>query len=233
MQCWKGPLPSPDIRTIEDMRLVLADPSCWETGPLYYMYRDLARTPEDRAWLSCHSLRYDITIISARTLCGEYPKTKGHYHPAAPSGIGYPEIYQVLEGKAHYLLQTRDLSDVILVHAEAGDFVLVPPSYGHVTINSGPSDLVMANMVSSAFTSDYRDYELLRGGAYYELSDGRWIRNPAYPHTPPVRSFSAAGIRHRLLFSCDKLYDLVGGGDLLFVNFPEQYPDMVWVYQGD
>jgi glucose-6-phosphate isomerase, archaeal len=233
MQCWKGPMPSPDIRTIEDMRLVLADPSCGETGPLYYMYRDLARTFEDRVWLSRHSLRYDITIISSRTFCGEYAKTKGHYHPAAPSGIGYPELYQVLEGKAHYLLQTRDLSDVILVRAEAGDLVLVPPSYGHVTINPGPSDLVMANMVSSAFTSDYRDYEQRRGGVYYELSDGRIIRNPAYPHAPPIRSHCAADIRHRMGFSCAELYDLVGGEDLLFLNFPGRYPELFRVYQGD
>jgi glucose-6-phosphate isomerase len=233
MECWKGPLPSPDIRTIEDMRLVLAAPSCRETGPLYSMYRDLARTPEDRVWLSRHSLRYDITIISSRTLCGEYAKTKGHHHPAAPSGIRFPELYQVLEGKAHYLLQTRDLSDVILVQAEAGDFVLVPPSYGHVTINPGPSDLVMANMVSSAFTSDYRDYEQLRGGAFYEMSDGRMIRNPAYDHVPPLRSFHAADIGHRMGFSCDALYDLVGGGELLFLNFPERYPDLFRVYQGD
>jgi hypothetical protein len=37
----------------------------------------------------------------------------------------------------------------------------------------------MANMVSSTFTSEYQDYEQLRGGAYYEMSDGRIIRNPA------------------------------------------------------
>jgi glucose-6-phosphate isomerase len=215
------------------MRLVLADPSCRETGPLYFMYRDLARTPVDRAWFTRQSLRYDITIIPPRILCGEHAKTKGHYHPAAPSGIGYPELYQVLEGKAHYLLQTKDLSDVILIQAETGDFVLVPPSYGHVTINPGPSDLVMANMVSSAFTSDYRHYEQLRGGAYYELSNGRMIRNPAYQQPPPIRSLCASDIRHRMGISCDELYSLVGGEAILFLNFPERYLDMFRVYQGD
>lgn len=233
MKYWKGPLPSPDIRTIEDMHPVLADPSCRETGPLYAMYRDLACTPEDHAWLSRHHLRYDITVISPRNLCGEYAKTKGHYHPAAPSGVGYPELYQVLAGEAHYLLQTRDLSDVILVQATAGDFVLVPPSYGHVTINPGLSDLVMANMVSSAFTSDYRDYEKLRGGAWYELSDGRMVQNPACPAAPEARFVGAADIRDRMGFPRDELYDLVGGEDLLFLNFPERFPDLFRVYQGD
>jgi glucose-6-phosphate isomerase len=233
MQCWKGPLPSPDIRSIEDIWPVLANHSCRETGPLYYMYRNLAATPEDRTWLSNHSLRYDITVISSRTLCGEYAKTKGHYHPAAPSGHSYPELYQVLEGKAHYLLQMRDLSEVILVHAGEGDFVLIPPSYGHVTINPGSTDLIMANMVSSAFTSEYQDYEQLRGGAYYEMSDGRMIRNPAYNHVPSLRSFDATDIRDRLGFPCSGLYDLVGGGNLSFLNFPEQHLETFRVYQGD
>jgi len=40
-----------------------------------------------------------------------------------------------------------------------GDTVFIPPGYGHVTIN--PSDhrtLVMANVVSNAFLSEYRLY---------------------------------------------------------------------------
>jgi glucose-6-phosphate isomerase len=139
----------------------------------------------------------------------------------------------VLEGKAHYLLQMRDLSDVILVHADEGDFVLIPPSYGHVTINPGPSDLVMANIVSSAFTSEYQDYEQLKGGAYYEMSDGRIIRNPIYKHVPPVRLFDATDIRNRLGFAFSGLYNLVGGGNLSFLNFPERHPEMFRVYQGD
>ena len=51
MRCWwNGALPAPGIRTIRDMRSVLAAPSCRVTDPLYYMYRDLARleaTPVD------------------------------------------------------------------------------------------------------------------------------------------------------------------------------------------
>ena len=117
-------------------------------------------------------LRFDITVIPPQTLCGEYIKTKGHYHPADPYGNGYPEIYEVLEGEAHYLIQTADCSDVVLIAAGAGDVVVVPSGYGHVTINpSKKLVLEMANIVSSRFSSDYHGYE--RSGT--ELLFLRWI----------------------------------------------------------
>ena len=39
-------------------------------------------------------------------LGSEYVKTVGHYHPPVPgTDVSYPEIYQVLDGSATYLLQ--------------------------------------------------------------------------------------------------------------------------------
>ncbi|NYT16929.1 MAG: glucose-6-phosphate isomerase, partial [Methanomicrobiales archaeon] len=152
--------------------------------------------------------------------------------PASPTGVPYPEIYEVLEGRAHYLLQKKDLSDIIMVHAEKSDIVVVPPGYGHVTINPGTSDLVMANLVSSSFTSEYGDYERLRGGAYYELSGGRLSKNPAYPDLPLLRSFSASQIRSRLPLPPGRLYELVGSDHLTFLNFPEKEGGMFSLYQG-
>ena len=58
---------------------------------------------------------YDLTVIPSRDLCGEWVKTKGHYHPKNPAGTGYPEIYEVIEGEVHYLLQSRKLDDVVLI----------------------------------------------------------------------------------------------------------------------
>ncbi len=73
----------------------------------------------------------------------------------------------MLAGEAQFLLQKRDLSDVVVVSGAAaagdgnggggsgGDTVFIPPGYGYVTIN--PSDhrtLVMANVVSDAFLSE-------------------------------------------------------------------------------
>ena len=107
-------------------------------------------------WLHHHNLRYDLTVIPSCEICGEWVKTKGHYHPKNPAGIGYPEIYEVIEGQVHYLLQSRNLDDVVIISAQAGDLVIIPPEYGHVSINpSQDSALVMANIVSTAFESEY------------------------------------------------------------------------------
>ena len=114
MFSWDGPLPPPRLRTIEEIRNVLMEPACECREPLYFMYRDLSKNREDGQWLRDQGLRYDITVIPARTLCGEYVKTKGHHHPVNGKGVPYPEIYEVLEGEAHYLLQTRSADDVRL-----------------------------------------------------------------------------------------------------------------------
>ncbi|WP_157199787.1 glucose-6-phosphate isomerase family protein [Methanogenium cariaci] len=163
-------LPEPQIRTIGQMRPVLAEAGCSASGPLYFMYRNLARSAGDREWLKANRIRFDYTVIPPMTLCGgEFAKTKGHYHPAAPDATGYPELYQVLSGRAEYLLQTRDASDVIVVRAGPGDVVLVPPGYGHVTINPADTELCMVNLVSEEFESEYATYESSRGGSVLPL----------------------------------------------------------------
>ena len=93
------------------------------------------------------NIRYDITIIPPGMLGREYIKTAGHYHPLVPGGsVTYPELYEVLEGEALYLLQRQDLGDVVAINASAGDKVLVPPNYGHITINGSNKKLKMATL---------------------------------------------------------------------------------------
>ena len=200
------------------------DPSCECGEPLYLMYRDLSRTREDGQWLRDQDLRYDVTVIPARTLCGEYVKTKGHHHPENGNRVPYPEIYEVLEGEAHYLLQTRSTDDVRLVQAGPGDIILIPPGYGHVTINPGSATLVMANIVSTLFESDYSVYEELRGAAYFELEGGRLVKNPRYSGAAGIRTLKASEQKGTGSLPARPLYDLIGTGSLGFLNRPEDYP---------
>ena len=232
---WDGDLPGPTVRTMAEMRPVLAVPSCGYESPLYFMYRDLAKSDADWQWLYRHRLRYDITVIPPADLCGEWVKTKGHYHPKNPAGVGYPEIYEVIGGRAHYLMQSRALDDVVLMSAEAGDIVIIPPEYGHITINpTGDETLVMANIVSTAFESEYGDYEHRGGAAYYEMRTGELRKNPRYPPVPPVRHMqpkSGTGI-HRILDQ--PLYSLIGHTDALaFLNHPEEFLPVLGVLLKD
>jgi glucose-6-phosphate isomerase len=226
MFSWDGPLPPPRVRTIEEIRNVLMEPACECREPLYFMYRDLSKNREDGQWLRDQGLRYDITVIPARTLCGEYVKTKGHHHPVNRKGVSYPEIYEVLEGEAHYLLQTRSADDVRLVLAGPGDQVLIPPGFGHVTINPGGVTLVMANIVSTLFESDYSVYERLRGAAYFELEGGGFTRNPRYPDAAGIRTMKAPDQKGTGSLPARPLYDLIRTGSLGFLNRPEDYPEL-------
>jgi glucose-6-phosphate isomerase len=195
------------------------------------MYRDLARSDADWQWLHAHHLRYDLTVIPPGNICGEYVKTKGHYHPENAQGVGYPEIYEVLEGTVHYLLQSRSLDDVAFISADAGDIVIIPPGYGHVSINpSSEMTLSMANIVSTAFESEYQQYENLQGAAYYEMIGGELKKNPQYPKVPPARWLDAASGRGKHRFWKGPIYTLIGNEDALaFLNHPEEYSGILSV----
>jgi glucose-6-phosphate isomerase, archaeal len=232
---WDGELPPPAVRTISEMRPVLANPSCRCDDPLYFMYRDLAKSDADWHWLRTHHLRYDLTVIPPRDLCGEWVKTKGHYHPDNAAGVGYPEIYEVVEGRAHYLLQSKSIDDVVMIDAVAGELVIIPPGYGHITINPAKDEtLVMANIVSTAFESEYAEYENLHGAAYYELTSGELKKNRNYTALPPVRhihSKSGQGV-HRIVQG--PIYNLIGNaGAVEFLNHPEEYMDIFRVLLKD
>ncbi|HEX3001731.1 MAG TPA: glucose-6-phosphate isomerase family protein [Methanoregula sp.] len=222
---WDGELPPPAVRTTDDMRPVLADPLCNCNAPLYYMYRDLAKSDADWKWLHAHHLRYDLTVIPPRDLCGEWVKTKGHYHPKNPAGVGYPEMYEVLEGQAHYLLQSQDLLDIVMIHATAGDVVIIPPGYGHISINPSKEEtLIMANIVSTSFESEYGEYVSRNGAAYFELCSGEIRKNPRYPRVPPIRMVKPRSGHgdHRIVRG--PLYGLIGNAEALaFLNSPERY----------
>lgn len=218
---WESCLPEPATRTISDMMPVLAFPGSYPDKILYFMYRNLSENEKDKEWLSAHLLRFDLTRIPPGTISGEFVKTKGHYHPAAADGRGYPELYQVITGSAHYLMQKSNLSDIVVVEACPGDVVLIPPDYGHVTINPSSEELLMSNIVSDAFTSIYGHYEDKQGGAYYEFENDGWKLNPSYGEIIGIR-FAKPKKRNDLgIPSGRSIYELIGDDEkLAFLNKP-------------
>lgn len=189
------PAVTPNVRHLSDMRPVLADPAATGPDELYFMYRGVAR-PGHRPLLAKLGIRYDVTVLAPEALGNEPVKTYGHYHPALPgTTLSYPEIYEVLHGRALYLLQREEaggdrIEDFIAVEAGAGQKVLIPPGYGHVTVNAGGDWLVMANLVEATFDSIYEPFHRRRGAAYHALSyrNGLTLEpNPAYGQVPAVR----------------------------------------------
>jgi glucose-6-phosphate isomerase len=170
---------TPDIRHLNDMKEVLYDQEWVKTAPnyeLYYMYRGLKEE---------NGLRYDITIIPARMLGKEYVKTKGHYHVHDRG-----ELYVVLEGEGIFLLQKEEKGQIIdayYIRGEEGDFIPIPPQYGHITINPSNKDLKMANWVSKKCKSDYSCIGQMKGACYYYLESG-WVKNKNYNNVPNLSS---------------------------------------------
>lgn len=169
----------PDIRFLNDMKGVICDQKWAKTAPnfeLYYMYRAIEKKD---------GLRYDITEIPPRMLGQEFVKTKGHSHSAT-----FGEIYIVLEGEALYLIQNyrnNEIEDVYAVRAKKGEVVVVPPHYGHVTINPSAKDtLKEANWVCESCQNIYDGFLEKKGACYYYTLQG-WIKNENYARIPKLR----------------------------------------------
>ncbi len=161
-------------RKLSEMKDVLMNNIKGEDIDMYYMFREIYAKDK---------LRYDITLIPSRTTAGEFAKTYGHCHPPAEENLTYPEVYQVLRGKALFILQEEleNLRTIVsIIDASEGDILLIPPNHCHVTINPGEKDLVLANVVSTEFSSVYEKFKENRGAAYYYTEDRELVQNSNY-----------------------------------------------------
>jgi len=226
----------PDVRTVKQMRPVLADSvNLMDSQGLYDMYREACRS-QDREAFERRSLRYDITVVPPVMLGSEYNKTLGHYHPdSVRPPLSYPELYEVLHGTAHYLLQKRkagtlEIERCFLVETRHGEKAIMPPDYGHVTINAGKEPVVMDNIVERTFKSVYEPYVQRKGAAYYLMSgaDGRPAekQNAAFADLPALEKIRAPEF-NRMVNA--ELADFLDGGFNyeLFVKNPDSFGFLV------
>ncbi len=231
-----GKTAEPSVRRTDDMKKVIYDKGWLENAgnlDLYYMYSDLSLSRMDKEIIKKNGLRYDITIIPPRVLGVEYVKTAGHYHPPVPEAkLSYVEVYEVLNGEAHYLLQkcqNDDVRDVVLIKAEKGDKVIIPPDYGHVTINPSNKELRMCNWVARNFSPIYEPVKEKGGAAYFELVTG-FVKNENYGSVPELRfleptNFSEVGLRKNR-----EMYGLIRENPALleFLIKPQDYE---WLFE--
>lgn len=168
----------PEIRFLNDMKGVVYDQEWLKKTAnfeIYYMYRGVKTKGE---------LRYDITKIKAKMLGKEFPKTKGHEHLK-----NFQEVYKVFKGKAIFLFQkyrNNKIEDVYAVRAKTGAVIIVPPYYGHITINPSKEELIIANWISKKCKNSYNLFEKRQGACYYYTKSG-WIKNKNYKKVPGLR----------------------------------------------
>ncbi len=225
----------PAIRMLFDIKDVIYDREWLRRATnieLYYMYRELSLSRNDALTMKEHNLRYDITVIPPRMLGCEFVKTAGHYHPKiAGTAMTFPEIYEVLSGEAQYLLQKPEddkINDVILIKAGAGDKVIIPPGYGHLTVNSSSKVLKMANWVARDFESIYEPIKEKGGGAYFILDKGL-VKNPRYDSVPEIQLLKPPRIKELGLEKNREMYGLVRDiRNLEFLIKPQEYG---WLFE--
>lgn len=201
---------APNVRFLRDLKEVLCDRSLMNTGdpdtPLYYMYRD-AKRDTDSDIFDVAQLRFDVTIMEQFRLGVERNKTLGHYHKIGSGGFSYPEVYEVIQGEADYILQQVNqgqVIEVVLLQAKQGDIVFIPSGYWHVTSNAGDGLLVMSNLVSKHVEGEYEPVKNRGGLAYFDLVDGSLKVNEKYRDVPPIKRMTPRQTFER--FTDERLY---------------------------
>lgn len=201
---WDGP----GQRCFGDLRAVVAAPDAVEAiadDVAYYTYRDVRQW--DETGLAANGLRYDVTVTLPGEIGGEHIKTAGHYHALDVNGVSWPEIYDVLSGEAAFVLQKTEgdpsgdpeVTRGVVIVAGPGDRLVIPPDYGHVTVNIGTTPLVVADLVATTSSNHYQGYAARQGGAVRIMAvpgeddafEAEW--NPAYPEVDGGIEVVAAG----------------------------------------
>jgi len=225
----------PNVRMLFDIKDVIYDRkwlSSSDNFELYYMYRNLSLSKKDAQVIKEHGLRYDITVIPPGMLGCEFVKTAGHYHPFVPgTDVTFSEVYEVISGQAHYVMQKPDndsVKDVILVKAQQGDKVIIPPGYGHFTINASNKILRMANWVAQDFEAIYSPIKEKGGGAYFILKDGM-VKNPSYHDIPDLRLSEPTNIKEIGFIKNKEMYGLVR--DIEKLKFLTQPHEFGWLFE--
>lgn len=213
----------PKTRMLDEAKEVYQEKNA-EDRELYWMYRYFEGADKEDLFEK-HKLEYDITVLSAGKVGEEFIKTAGHYHGYVPgTEITYPEVYEVLKGEIEYLLQTRPDADgnvdVVVVSTEVGDKVVVPPNYGHVSINKGKTVAVSSNLqyIDLPASADYETFETYAGGALF-LTDSGWENNKEYT----IRSLRKVTPREKFEWGLEKEKPLYTS----FTENPEKFDFLV------
>lgn len=202
-------------KAVEKMQGLLANEENLPLDEMFYdVYRGIA-FPKDEELLNKDNYRYDITIIMPGQINGECKKTSGHYHGWNPQKTNtYAEVYEVIKGTALYILQKSDnfdaenpadvrVDDLIFATVHEGETILIPPNYGHCSVNIGEGPLVFSNLAYVPCPVHYEPVKHFHGMSFYVMkkdneirleANGRYVDVPA-PKFATVKENPGLGIK--------------------------------------
>ncbi len=156
---------------------------------VFRVYEEVKKTEDKEFW---DDMRFDLIVVQAGNLGEEFIKTLGYYRSFADNEYRYPEIYQLIEGYAEFVLQQQGeyhekVKDVIMIRAQKQDLLAIPPSYGVTIINPSQKKTILARIRATNAEEISSDYKRSRGECYYRIKDGRWEYNNNYEEIPALR----------------------------------------------
>ncbi len=203
-------------RSLEELRPFLEDPDA--NGPMYvyHVYEGVhLKSEKDRIRQS--GLGIDLTMLWPGQLTREWFKTAGHNHSGARRSTALGELVEVVNGQGIFLLQSvrnDRISETLLVSAQAGEWVLIPPGFEHVTLNTGQDVLALTFLHAQDIYLDYESMARHRGAGLWIGPDGYRV-NSSYQDVGVIRRLKA----HELVKNPAPnvpLYELV-------VKYPERF----------
>jgi len=206
---------SPEMRRLSELYDVVYDPAWFAKSTdsiLYYMYRDICLDPSHKEKILLSRMNFTITRIPPYMFGDEYVKTHGHYHGnVIRSNFTYPEIFEVLKGEAIFFMQKVEdgkLTDTCFVKAKEGDKIIIPPKYGHITINPTQKEITVGNWMYKYSSMYYEPMKRTKGGAYFFLKD-TIKENKSYPSLPSLRELQPMNFEDLGLAKKSDLYRLI------------------------
>jgi glucose-6-phosphate isomerase len=225
--------PSFCTRHLHDLDCLWANPVSGDERIIYRYTSPLWLVGDEDTWTQAR-VGYGIVYFPPGVFAGEYVKSSGQYHAIPPAQtLASPEIYTVLVGCGHFMLQRsappyEEILDAVLVEVNAGETFVVPPDYGHLQINPTDGPLVFSYAVMHPLVSNYEPYRQRRGAIYYEMADGpeRFVFNSRYPKRVPLRILQAAHLQQLAFLRAKADYHLIREclPLLSFLTHPEEFP---------
>jgi glucose-6-phosphate isomerase len=200
-----------------------------------YRYTGGLNLKEDASIWADANVIYGIVMFEPGVFGGEYVKSSGQYHPpTGPTNQATPEIYTVLSGTGHFLLQKAappydKIEDVVMVEVEEGETFVVPPDYGHLQINPSSQPLVFSYAVMDNMKGVYDPFKKRQGAAFYEMADSqnRFKRNTNYDEGLQLRVVRATDLCQLPSLNENVTYQLIRDNlsELKFLTDPTVFPE--------
>ncbi|MCF0110652.1 MAG: glucose-6-phosphate isomerase [Erysipelotrichaceae bacterium] len=228
--------PKVEVRHLSDIRKSLMDPQCEGPEDLYAIAMDVGMESELPAMLE-RNLLFATCNYNYGTMGKEPVRSQGHVHAISAScNDSTCELYEIWEGTAIIYMQESVKDDPVrcyAVTAHAGDVVIVPPGWGHQTVNADITHpMVFGAWCVRDYGFDYVDVRAHGGLAYFPMVEGNtvtWVHNPNYKKCELIEKAPRKYTEFHLDYTKPLYEQFKDDPDrMLFVSKPETAADK-WV----